>query len=80
MLRSDQAVCRLYHLQKELKEIAKDTASGVTVELTGTSLRKMIGCLQGGCALHGFACSLPNTMLKQPGNVVALHRPEGHAV
>mmetsp|Transcript_1804 Transcript_1804/g.5256 ORF Transcript_1804/g.5256 Transcript_1804/m.5256 type:complete len:194 (-) Transcript_1804:342-923(-) len=34
-------------IQKELKEIERDTASGVTVELLGNDIRRMKGCLQG---------------------------------
>jgi len=34
-------------VQRELKEIAKDTLSGVSVELVGSSIRKMKGCVEG---------------------------------
>jgi ubiquitin-conjugating enzyme (huntingtin interacting protein 2) len=34
-------------MQKEIKDIERDKASGVTIEVQGNSLQKLIGCLQG---------------------------------
>lgn len=37
----------LGRVQKEIKDIERDKASGVTIELKGDSIQKLIGCLQG---------------------------------
>lgn len=34
-------------VQKEIREISSDTASGVVVELVGDSLQKMVGTVPG---------------------------------
>ncbi|KAI3433927.1 hypothetical protein D9Q98_003729 [Chlorella vulgaris] len=34
-------------VQKEIRDIERDRASGVTIEVQGNSLQKMIGCLKG---------------------------------
>lgn len=34
--------------QKEVRDIERDKASGVTIEPQGNSLQKLIGCLKGG--------------------------------
>lgn len=34
-------------VQKELKEIERDRLSGVTVKLNGSSLQRMVGCVEG---------------------------------
>lgn len=34
-------------LQKEIRDIERDKASGVTIELLGNSVQKLIGCLKG---------------------------------
>ena len=47
-------------LQRELKEIAKDTLSGVSVELVGNNIRKMKGCVEGACS-HLLSLSLPHS-------------------
>lgn len=34
-------------MQKEIRDIERDKASGVTIELLGNSVQKLIGCLKG---------------------------------
>ena len=41
---------RTTSVQKELKEIERDKASGVTIKVVGSSLQKLIGYVQGACA------------------------------
>lgn len=33
--------------QKEIRDIERDKASGVTIEVQGNSLQKLVGCLKG---------------------------------
>jgi ubiquitin-conjugating enzyme (huntingtin interacting protein 2) len=40
-------MCDLGRVQKELKEIERDTASGVTVSIVGDSLQHLTGVLAG---------------------------------
>ena len=40
--------------QKEIRDIERDKASGVTIEIQGNSLQKLIGRLNG--AKHGRCC------------------------
>ena len=35
-------------VQKEIRDIERDKASGVTIEVQGNSIQKLIGCLKGG--------------------------------
>lgn len=47
-------LCRIAASQKELTEIQRDTASGVSVELVDGSLSNLRGCLQGGAQCSPF--------------------------
>ncbi len=40
---------RHFYAQKELKEVERDKASGVTIKIVGSSLQKLIGYVQGVC-------------------------------
>ena len=35
-------------VQKEIRDIERDKASGVTIEVQGNSIQKLIGCIKGG--------------------------------
>ena len=35
-------------VQKEIRDIERDKASGVTIEVQGNSIQTLIGCLKGG--------------------------------
>ena len=63
---------RMPCLQKELKEIERDKASGVTIKVVGSSLQKLIGYVQGmPRARHPGLALQPATLSKQN---VAVHR------
>ena len=46
-------------LQKELKEIERDKASGVTIKVVGSSLQKLIGYVQGTHRMQGIRLYIP---------------------
>ena len=46
-LSAANAAAAAWWVQKEIRDIERDRASGVTIEVQGDSLQKLIGCLKG---------------------------------
>ena len=71
-------------MQKEIKDIERDKASGVTIEVKKNSLQQLLGCVPGA---YKHASRLPNSIeIFEPSNLnlamIVLYwcRAQGHTL